>query len=89
MPEAIEVPEVIGQPGKEVMDQEAKAIIDAAKPCPFCGSTTLLLSEWCTDACEVVAAIECAECLAGAPFTAWQQRAADASNEEEKPHASA
>jgi len=88
MPDAIEVLEVIGKAGKEVMQQEATAILDAARPCPFCGSTTLLLGEWVVGDCEMVAAIECADCLAGAPFTAWQRRAGDEESQAETTHES-
>jgi hypothetical protein len=50
-----------------------------AKPCPFCGSTRLQPAEWCVGDCEMVEAIECADCYAGAPVAAWQRRAGEAS----------
>lgn len=59
---------------QQAREQRTQTLLDTAKPCPFCGSTTLKLGEWCDDDCEIVDAIECTKCLAGAPFTAWQRR---------------
>lgn len=55
--------------------QRTQTILDAALPCPFCGSTDLQYGEWCLQDCDVTPAIECATCYAGAPFEAWQRRA--------------
>jgi hypothetical protein len=50
------------------------AMVAAAKPCPFCGSTTIGYGEWYLDS-GIEPAIECERCFAGAPFEAWQKRA--------------
>jgi hypothetical protein len=42
-------------------------------PCPLCGSTKLSENLWSLDDGEVDA-VECGDCFAGAPVTAWQNR---------------
>jgi len=54
-----------------------QAMLEAAKRCPFCESTSLTFNEWCLEDCEIPTAIECAECFAGAPFAARQRRPAN------------
>ena len=46
-----------------------------AKPCPFCGSDDLCLTDW-FDIAEGRDAIECNNCKGCAPFDVWNQRAA-------------
>lgn len=53
-------------------------------PCPFCGSTNVITSEWFVDeelatrfrseSHEAIAVMECTECLAAAPVQSWQNR---------------
>lgn len=45
----------------------------ALLPCPFCGGTNLLSGYWSLDD-EEVDAVECGDCYAGAPITAWNKR---------------
>lgn len=45
--------------------------LDDLKPCRFCGSTDLLMNLWSTEEGEVDA-VECSNCLAGAPLDVWQ-----------------
>lgn len=45
-------------------------------PCPLCNSTNLSANLWCLDDGEVDA-VECNDCYAGAPVTAWQKRWAE------------
>lgn len=54
--------------------QRERAILDAAKPCPFCGSTKLTVGWWCVED-DDVESIECDDCYGGAPFASWQNRA--------------
>ena len=42
-------------------------------PCPLCHSTNLVDSSWYLEDGEVDA-VECNDCYAGAPVTAWQDR---------------
>ena len=58
---------------QQANDQRAMAILDAAKHCPFCGSTDLTVNDWIL-AEEEVYAIECKRCLAGAPAAVWSHR---------------
>jgi hypothetical protein len=51
-------------------------------PCPICGSTDLVVGDWCIDehpipgaAAGEVPSIECQACLTGAPWLSWQLRA--------------
>ena len=41
-------------------------------PCRYCGSTDLLTNLWSTDDGEIDA-IECKDCMAGAPLNIWQE----------------
>lgn len=60
----------------EAAAQYKQAILDGARPCPFCGGTDLDVCEWELDEGETFA-IECTHCYAGAPVLAWQRRTAD------------
>lgn len=62
---------------RQSREQRERAILDAAKPCPFCGSADLLVGSWILED-EDVDALECNCCAAGAPVIAWQQRTGNA-----------
>lgn len=57
----------------EADEMKHQALLDAAKPCPFCGSAELSGGLWDLEEGEVYA-IECDICFAGAPAAAWQKR---------------
>lgn len=57
-----------------IMEQaQAKRMLDIYKPCPFCGSHILRITDWWDDSGEYDA-VECIQCLGTAPAIQWNNR---------------
>lgn len=49
------------------------SILEAAKPCPFCGSKDLRVTDW-WDETGMYDAVECNTCFGCAPANNWNRR---------------
>jgi transcription elongation factor Elf1 len=61
-------------------ERSRKAVLDKARPCPFCGNQRLTITDWWDDDGEYDA-VSCLLCKAEAPASTWNMRAETAHND--------